>query len=81
MKNIWLEKTKVIYENKDPFQNGVRFIAIQTGSIPLYVWETYFTRDKNDILKLPDDLVILPIESAKRLFDFQEGKLADLIRE
>ena len=72
-------KTTVIYEGKDPHQSGVTFIAIQTETLPPYVFATYFYRNKEDLPNLPNDMLIVPVKQAKRLFDFKKGNLADVI--
>ena len=73
-------KTPVIYEGKDPNQSGVTFIAIQTQTQPPYVWETYSIRHREDLPKLGNDMLVLPVEQAKKLFDFKKGNLADLVK-
>ena len=73
------QKTPVIYEGKDPNQKGVTFVAIQTETQPPYIFEIYSTRNRRDLPKLKEDIVVLPVEQARRLFDFKEGNLADLV--
>mgnify|MGYP001598005878 CR=1 FL=1 len=73
------QKTPVIYEGKDPNQEGVTFVAIQTETQPPYIFEIYSARNRRDLPKLKEDIVVLPVEQARRLFDFKEGNLADLV--
>lgn len=72
-------KTTIIYENHDPNQSGVTFVAIQTETQPPYVWATYFIKHREDLPRLSKDLLIVPVEQAKKLFDFEKGTLADLV--
>lgn len=78
-------KMLVIYQNTayrilDPDLPGVTFVAIQTQTEPPYVWATYFTRDRGELPKLPEDLLVLPVAEAKSLFEFRECSIADLVR-
>jgi len=72
-------KTKVIYDKWNPNEEGATFVAIQTENNPPYVWRVYF---KGELLpNLPHDMLMAPIRAARNLFDFKEGKLADIVRE
>ena len=74
------QKTPVIYQGFDPTQEGVTFIAIQTSTLPPYVFGIYGFKNKEDIGPLPnEDLLLVSAQQAKRLFDFQKGNLADVI--
>ena len=74
-------KTPVIYEgNKDPNREDVTFLAIQTETQLPYVFATYSTRHQEDLPKLGQDMLVLPVGQAKRLFDFKKGNLADVVR-
>lgn len=67
-----------MYDALDPNSLGVKFVAIQTEAQPPYVWGIYTTRHKEDLPKLPSDMLILPVEQAKRLFDFK--KLENIVK-
>ncbi len=74
-----MEKTVVIYETKDPNGAGITHIAIQTEALPPYVFSVYTERYAEDLPKLGSDMLLLPIEQAKRLFEFKKGSLADVV--
>nr|MBA4405390.1 hypothetical protein [Nanoarchaeum sp.] len=74
------QKTQVIYENINPYQIGVRFVVIQTDTEPPYVFTTYSERNRLDLPDLGPNMVIVPINQAKRLFDFREGRLDELVK-
>ncbi|MBI5064761.1 hypothetical protein HZA97_00865 [Candidatus Woesearchaeota archaeon] len=69
-----MSKTRVIFEDKNPFQEGVSYIAINARENLPYVFQVYVGR-KADVPKLPEDLVVLPIAQARNLFDFRQGKI------
>ena len=71
-------KTPVIYEEQDPTQEGVTFVAIQTETEPPYVWAAYFIR-REDIPRLGEDMLVIPVKLADRLFDFQKGSINELV--
>lgn len=67
-----------MYDAWDPNHEGVRYIAIQTEAEPPYVWAAYVTRHQEDLPKLGNDMLVLPIEQAKRLFDFKKRNLENI---
>ncbi len=67
-------KTVVIYENYDPTITGVTHVAINATTAP-HVFSTYRVRREDDLPILPRDIIIMPIEGARNLFDFKPGKL------
>ncbi len=75
-----MAKTIVIYEGErqNPNRRGVTHIAIQAMTNPPYVWATYSVNKRSDIPEIGEDLPVIYIESARKLFEFKEGKLADI---
>lgn len=74
-----MRKTPCIYENHNPNGKGVAFVAIQTDTVPPYVWATYGRGELAP--KLCGSMTIMSIEAARNVFDFKEGKLADIARK
>lgn len=74
-----MERTKVIYEHYNPNDERAKYVAIQTQfSIP-YVWACYYC--KESVPSFNEDLVVLPINPARKLFDFKAGKIADIVKK
>jgi hypothetical protein len=70
-------KTEVSYNMHDPNKKGVTYVSIQTGSNRHYVWCTYSTKDASRLPKLSPDLLMVPIDAAKKLFEFKKGSLEE----
>ncbi|MBS3077413.1 hypothetical protein J4233_04020 [Candidatus Pacearchaeota archaeon] len=70
-------KIQVIYEGWNPNQEGVTHVAIRTETNPPYIWRAYFKGET--IPTLGDDMLIAPIKAARNVFDFKEGKLAEVV--
>ena len=68
-----MSKTKIVYYAKDPFQKGVKYLAIQTESDPPYVWECWASLV--NVPKLGDDMLLIKLEHALKLFEFKEVKV------
>lgn len=72
-----MNKTLVIYSTKNPYQKDISHISIQTETTPPYIFETYH---RTMVPKsLPGDMLLLPIEQAKKLFNFKKGSLDDIV--
>ena len=69
----------VAYERIDPYQSKVSYIAIRTGAIRHYTFATYFEA-KNIPKRLPPDVVVIPAEVAKKLFEFKKGKPEEIVK-
>ncbi|MGV8087343.1 MAG: hypothetical protein ACP5N1_06960 [Candidatus Woesearchaeota archaeon] len=72
-------KTIVLYNIKEPYQSGVTFIAINTSTNPPILFATYFTSNKKYLPELPKEMIIVSKDQAKKLFDFRQGSLSDLV--
>ena len=72
-------KTTVIYDEKDPNGEGVTHVAIQTEARIPYVWATYSVRDRTELPALGTDMLVVPKETAKRMFDFKKGNIENLV--
>jgi hypothetical protein len=72
-----MSKTVVYYDQKNPTQSGVKFLAIQVETNPPYVWATYFSED---VPNLPSDLLVIRVDHALKLFNFKKGNLKDVDR-
>ena len=77
---VVMNKTVVVYESKNPFQEGVTHIAIQTETQPPYVWATYFCPRGDSLPRLGDDMLVISADQARHLFDFKQGNLDELVR-
>jgi len=74
-----MPKTRVIYANYNPNLKGVTHVAINALEQPPFVFSTYRVVTESDLPSLPKDIPILSIEAARALFEFKEGKLAELV--
>lgn len=72
-------KTIVLYDKKEPYQSGVTFIAINTSYTPPILFATYFTSNKKYLPDLPKDVIVVSKDQAKKLFDFRQGNISDLV--
>ena len=75
------DKIRVIYENWNPNREGVAFVAIQTDSKVPYVWRVYSEIDSLPSIHRAESIIFIPLGAARNLFDFKEGKLADIVKE
>ena len=77
-----MNKTEILYDTRigNPNLDSVTYVAIQTDTLPPYVFITYNTHDEGDLLVLPNEFLTIPIETAKRLFDFKEGNLEEMVK-
>lgn len=66
-------KTFVIYEGANPKVRSVAYVAIQTETVPPYVYCVYGKNDARD--DLPDDIAVIPKKAALNLFEFKSGKI------
>lgn len=76
-----MDKTVVLYENKDPLQKGVTHVKIETRTVPPYVFSVYFMRNDKDILRIgreagDPNMVFMDVEQAKKLFKFKKGDIS-----
>ncbi len=78
MSQFAYERTPVIYEGDSPLTNGATFLAIQTETRPPYVWESYLHASREDVPNLGCDMLVISVEQAELLFDFQPGTIADV---
>jgi hypothetical protein len=72
------QKTIVEYERKDPNDSRVKYIAIASLVQEPYVWETFDKERREDIRKLPEYLLVLPIAQARNLFEFRKTRLENI---
>ncbi|MFC1685505.1 hypothetical protein ACFLZZ_00605 [Nanoarchaeota archaeon] len=80
-------KTDVIYgETKNPYVKTVTHVIIQTDTKPAYVWQairagTFNPEEyvKEQFPRVSEDMLLLPIKQAKKLFNFKKGKLEDCV--
>ena len=76
-----MTKTIVLYDKKDPTYVGVRHVAIQTETQPPYVFQVYMTSFREDLPRsLPSDILLISVDQARKLFNFQKGNIADVVR-
>lgn len=76
-----MEKTKVIYANNDPNRADANWLAIQTETVPPYVWGIWSGKTINDIPEVilgNTDMLVIRKEQALKLFDFEKGRLEDI---
>lgn len=72
-----MNKTTILYETRQsPYKKGISHVVIETDTIPPYIFSTC---NKDTIPKLPSDMVVIPTEQAKRLFNFKKGSLDDVV--
>jgi len=65
-----LPKTKIVYNSFDPIEHNTEYIAIQTKTVPPYVLAT----GQNNTRPIStEDLLVLSIEKAKKLFEFEKS--------
>ncbi|HLD00282.1 MAG TPA: hypothetical protein VJC39_00900 [Candidatus Nanoarchaeia archaeon] len=77
---VYGERTTVIYGDKDPHRSGITHLAIQTETTPPYIFATYSERRTEDLPKLGRDMLLISLDIAQRVFKFEKGNIADLVR-
>lgn len=61
----------VVYDNHDPTQKGVRYLTIDTKTVPPRVAFVYAT-DRIHEFYCPQNMIQISIKNANRLFEFRK---------